>query len=166
MVHPAKLRHRSLIPHHRPATLRHKHPSPIPHLHPAKLRPKHRSLISAHPSLITNPQTPKTHLSDRQPCTDEYRLSSDLNNRPQAMPQRRCHLDRSLASLSRRHHLRPILFLTHPRPISLPSLKTDLSFPQSLNFSILSLIFLLLWWWCGWWCFSGFCVVWWWVFCG
>ena len=92
--------------------------------------------ISAHPSLITNPQTPKTHLSDRQPCTDEYRLSSDLNNRPQAMPQRRCHLDRSLASLSRRHHLRPILFLTHPRPISLPSLKTDLSFPQSLNFSI------------------------------
>ena len=39
------------------------------------------------------------------------------------LPQRRRHLDRSLASRSRRHHLRPISFLTHPRPISSPPLK-------------------------------------------
>ena len=36
--------------------------------------------ISAHLSLIVDPQTTKTHLSDRQLCTDEYRLSSDLDN--------------------------------------------------------------------------------------
>ena len=41
--------------------------------------------ILAHPSLITDLQTPKTHLSDCHPCTDKYRLSFDLDNRPQAM---------------------------------------------------------------------------------
>ena len=65
------------------------------------------------------------------------RLSSNLGNRPQAM---------------HRHH--------HPRPISFPPLKTDLSFPQSLNLWSLIFFFLFLLWWCGWWCFGGFCVVW------
>ena len=94
---PAKLRHRSPItdpsspiPHHRPAKLRHKHPSPIPHLSP--------------PSLITDPQTPKTFLSNR------------------------------LAFCSRHHHPRSILFSTHPKPISSSPLKTDLSFPIYLSF--------------------------------
>ena len=133
----------------------------------------HQSLISTHPSLITDPQTPKTHLFDRQPCTDGYRLSSNLDNRPQVVLQRRHHLDWSLASCSCCHHPRPILFSTHPRPLSSPPLKTDLSFPiylsfpQSLNLSLLDLwFFLLLLWWCGRWCFGGFCVVWWWVLCG
>ena len=146
----------------------------------------HQSLISTHPSLITDPQTPKTHLFDRQPCTDGYRLSSNLDNRPQVVLQRRHHLDWSLASCSCCHHPRPILFSTHPRPLSSPPLKTDLSFPiylsfpQSLNLSLLDLwFFLLLLWWCGRWCFGGFCVVWiavdflwvlvcrwWWIFCG
>ena len=52
------------------------------------------------------------------------------------LPQHRRHLDQSLASCSRRHH---------PRPISSPPLKTDLSFPiylsfpQSLNLSLFDL---------------------------
>ena len=87
-----------------------------------------------HPSLITDPQTPKTHRSDRQSCTDEYRLSSNLDNQLQAVLQHRRHLDRSLASHSHHHHPRPISFLTHPRPISSPPLKTNLSFPIYLYF--------------------------------
>ena len=144
---PAKLwhKHPSSIPHHRPDKLWHKHPSPIPNHRPAKLRHKHPSPIPhlSPPSLITDPQTPKTHLSD---C---------------------------LASRSRRHHPRPILFSTHSKPISSPPLKTDLSFliylsfPQSLNLSLFD-----LWIFCC--CCGGvgggflvvFCVVWWWVLCG
>ena len=119
-----------------------------------------------HPSLITDPQTPKTHRSDRQSCTDEYRLSSDLDNQLQAVLQCHRHLDRSLASRSRHHH---------PRPISSPLLKTNLSFPiylyfpQSLNICLFDLwffFFFFLLWWCGWWCFGDFCVVRWWIFCG
>ena len=100
-----------------------------------------------HPSLITDPQTPKTHRSDRQSCTDEYKLSSDLDNQLQAVLQCRHHLDRSLASRSRHHHPRPISFLTDPRPISSPPLKTALSFPiylyfpQSLNICLFDLWF-------------------------
>ena len=58
------------------------HFSHIPHTHS---QTSHTWKISGHPSLINDPQTPKTHLSDRQPCTDEYRLSSYLDNRPQAV---------------------------------------------------------------------------------
>ena len=52
----------------------------------------------AHPSLIT--ETPKTHLSNRQPCTDEYRLSSDLDNRLQAV----LHQSLQCTGRSGRHH--------------------------------------------------------------
>ena len=67
------------------------------------------------------------------------RLSFDLGSRPQAM---------------HRHH--------HPRPISFPPLKTDLSFPQSLN--LWSLIFffvfvvVVVFWWFLCCVVGGFCV--------
>ena len=120
---------------------------------------------------FTDPQTPKTHLSNREPCTDKYRLSSDLDNRPQSMLQCRHHLDRSLASCSCRHHSRLISFSTHPRLISSPPLNIDLSFPinlsfpQSLNLSLFDLLFFCCY--CGGvggvlvvfvLCGSGFCV--------
>ena len=51
--------------------------------------PIHPSKDQLHPSLITDPQTPKTHRSDHQSSTDEYRLSSDLVLNPPKIDRRR-----------------------------------------------------------------------------
>ena len=50
------------------------------------------------------------------------------------LPLRCRHLDRSLASRSLHHHPRLISFLTHPRLILSPPLKTDLFFSIYLSF--------------------------------
>ena len=112
-------------------------PKPRSGLTSAKLRPA--QIVLAHsPDHVAPP--PRSHAGQ---ASSFFSL----------LPQRRRHLDRSLASRSCRHHLRPISFLTHPRPISSPPLKMvavakdqslfpDLSlFPSiSQSFSLWSLI--------------------------
>ena len=83
------------------------------------LRPIHPSKDRLHPSLITDPQTPKTHLSNRQPRPTPLILRSPtMHRRVQVELQSRSRPTQDQLS---------------------PPLKTDLSFPQSLNLSLFDL---------------------------
>ena len=81
--------------------------------------PIHPSEDRLHPSLITDPQTPKTHLSNRQPRPTPLILRS---------PTRHQRVQVELQSRSQ-----------PTQDQSSPPLETDLSFPQSLNLSLFDL---------------------------
>ena len=97
--------------------------------------PIHPSEDRLHPSLITDPQTPKTHLSDRQPRpTPPASRSRHHHPRPTTLILRSPAMHRQVqVELSSRS--RP----TQDR--SSPFALTNLSFPQSLNLSLFDLWF-------------------------